>query len=339
VLGRVVLPKGKNIQPGESNYVQIRLEEPVYSSFRDRFVMRQYSPQITIGGGIILETNPVKFRKKYYDIFLQSSEAFARGNPEQRLQASFSAIKIVALTEKEIRIKIGLNENENIELISKMVKENQIFYSHHDKEKNYFSLKQIKIVEQKITTILNEFHQKFPGRLGKKLRELTSQISKKFPENLIQIVLKYGADEGIFQIRDDTITFKDYQIKLSSEQLTNLNKLEHIYLDAGFNPPTEKEALLELNISEKDFRENLNILLEQKKIIIVEPRLYFHMKIIDTSLIALRKYFKSNQVLRVSEFKELIKTSRKFALPLLNYFDKKGYTLRQGDTRIMGNNL
>ncbi|MEJ2636412.1 MAG: selenocysteine-specific translation elongation factor [Calditrichia bacterium] len=88
IFARLVLPELKALDPGQSAMVQFRLEKPVYASFGDHFIIRQYSPQITLGGGIVLETNPPKYRKRHHDLFVQRLENLESDDPERRIPAA-----------------------------------------------------------------------------------------------------------------------------------------------------------------------------------------------------------------------------------------------------------
>ena len=336
---RIIIPEINQLKPGESGFVQFRLEQPIYASFRDRFVFRQYSPQVTLGGGVVLETNPIRYRKKFHVEFVRTLHGFSSENPAERLFAAFSLVEIQPLSFRQIQIKIGLNEADTRNLISKFIAQKSLVHFTHGSEELYYSNDQLSTVLSKIRKILSDYHEQFPGRSGLRVKELVSQLSLQFSENLVEMSVQKGLKDGIIKRNDDWIALPEFESRLTPDQEKKLKTLEELYLSKLFSPPSFEEVKSHITVNEADFKEFLHILSEQGKLVFVNENMVFHVEAVEKALTLLREYFGQKNELRVSEFKGLIGTSRKYALPLLNYFDNKGYTLREGDLRVAGPKL
>ena len=339
VLGRLILMEKKEIKPGEQGLVQIRLENPVYTSYRDRFIIRQFSPQITIGGGFVLETNPAKFRKRYKKNIVRNLLTLKDGTPPQVLLACFSTLEIHPLSPKQLHIKSGLSRNQLEGELKALMEKKKILQIEHGKEKYYCSEAQLQLVHKKICREIEQYHKRFPGRAGITMAELISHLIKTYPEYIIKISITHGLDEKLIKQTDDYLYLSTFQSKLSGEDKVFLKEIEDRYRSAEFNPPTTVEIMDSLKIKESVFREMINILREQQRLVIIDEKLFYHIESFEKILSLSRKFFAENSEMRVADLKELTGTSRKHAIPLLTYLDSQGYTHREGDIRLAGPKL
>jgi selenocysteine-specific elongation factor len=313
---RIIIPEKKEILPGENGYAQFRLERSVYASYKDKFILRQYSPQITFGGGYVLETNPLRYRKKYITDFRDKVKGLESQSASDRILACFSKISPDQQTARH-----------------------KVFKTIQSNEDYYFSIDQINEFVADIEQNLKQFHQKFPGRPGKSPPELQSQVLKKRAVALFQLALDVGVNSGILKLIEENIALASFHSELPHEQQLWVDKLENLYQTAGYNPPLYKEVLEKFGIEEKKLRELITILRENKKLIPIDENIFFHVEAVQKAIDLVRNYFLTNEKLQVPKFKDLTNTTRKFAIPLLNYLDNNGYTTRDADIRLAGPKL
>ncbi len=338
-LARIILPVKRELLPGEYSYAQIKLEKSVYASYKDKFIIRQYSPQITIGGGEVIETNPPKYRKRYHDEFLKRIEGLSSDLPKERVLAVFSSRDFNAYTVDRLRIKTGLNRSDLRKLINELEQDKLIFRSIRGKDELFFSHDQINTVLTNISTILTKYHERFPGRDGMPITELQSQLLKQRNDQLFQIAINAGINTNLLRSSRDNIALASFQTKLTEEQKQQIELIENRYKTSGFNPPLINELISEFKIDMETLRELLKLLRSSKKLIPVDEKIFFHADSIQKAIEMISVYFQTNNELKVSQFKELINTTRKYAIPLLTYFDSEGYTDRQDEIRIAGSKL
>ncbi|MEJ2636411.1 MAG: SelB C-terminal domain-containing protein [Calditrichia bacterium] len=216
---------------------------------------------------------------------------------------------------------------------------NEIFRLHRGQDVLYYSRRQAEKVLESFRQILHKFHEKNPGRSGLPVSELQSQTGQFIPEDLIRLAVKLGLDKRELRKEGDLLADAKFKTKLTDKKLKLLEQLEAIYREAQLSPPVEKELLDRFPINEKDLRELLRILREQGRIVLAEEKLFFHSDAIAEAEQIIREFFEKNGGMEVPEFKELTGTTRKYAIPLLNYFDNLGITSREENMRVPGPRL
>ncbi len=339
VIGRVILPERKVLAPGESDFVQIRLEKPIYAGYRDRFIIRQYSPQITLGGGVVLQTNPPKFRKKFLEQFREVLQALESPRPEERIPAIFPIVPLVPLTSRDIQLQAGIHQNEIEPYLKKLLDRKEIFRVEQGREVLFYSRAQVEYVLQRIERILEQFHQENPALPGMPLREIGSKLGDRFPEDAVALAVNQGTAWQRVKQEGEAFSLKAFVPKISAKLQQELDAVEEAYRKAGFAPPTPAEVAEKMEIQEAQVRERLRLLIQQGKVEFAEEKVYFHRQAVEQAIEVLRNYFSNQPSITVSQFRELLNTTRKYALPLLSWLDNHGYTRREGDVRVPGQKL
>lgn len=339
VFARVLLPESKALPPGESGYVQFRLEKMIYASFRDRFVIRQYSPQITLGGGVVLQVNPPRYRKKFHEQFLATLHRLESEDAADRVQAAFPAIFVHPLTARQVQVSCGLSAEETGKIVAKLQADGELYKVMRGKETYFYAKNQVLKILENIQAILGNYHREYPGRLGLAEKELFSQVGNRYPTDAVQLAVQLGVESHRLKKNERLLALVEFESRLSGKQQDRLERLEEIYRQSGFNPPLNQKIMEQIGISEKEFREFVNILRQQERLIFVDQRFYFHADAIRKAIGVVRGYFTKNENLTVPQFKDLIGSTRKFAIPLLTYLDNRGFTERRGDVRVKGTKL
>ncbi len=334
VFARVLLPFQTALQPGEDAFVQLRLEEPLHAAFQDRFIIRQYSPQHTIGGGVVLQVNPIRYRKKYAVLFRKTLEHLHSDDPAQHIPAVFDEIDCSMMSFNEVRIATSLSENNLRKQLKKLIAKQQIFRE-TGKMEAYLSIGQLNVVLNAVERILEPYHKTYPGRAGLSEIELVGALEQRFDPALVRRALKAGV-HGKRLAGDGVYRLPGFQQTLSTKDGTVFQELEKRYREAALTPPTLKEAQQLSGLDGKTFKELMMHFREGNKLIPVAEGLLFYHEAIDVLIEKLRHVFTEQESLGVPEFKEITGTTRKHAIPLLAWLDKKGYTRREGDLRIKG---
>jgi len=187
VIGRILIIDQKDLPPGQDAFIQIRLEKNIYATFRDRFIIRQFSPQVTLGGGVILDTNPPRFRKKYSAEIQAQLKDLMQGNTSQRILATFSHLNVQALSFSQLQTKSGMSVTVLEKEIKKLETAGDITSFTHAKELFYCSKGQIHLILKSIKEELEKFHHRSPGRMGMLITELLSRLKKIYGEELLKI--------------------------------------------------------------------------------------------------------------------------------------------------------
>ena len=164
-------------------------------------------------------------------------------------------------------------------------------------------------------------------------------MGNRYPTDAVQLAVQLGVESHRLKKNERLLALVEFESRLSGKQQDRLERLEEIYRQSGFNPPLNQKIMEQIGISEKEFREFVNILRQQERLIFVDQRFYFHADAIRKAIGVVRGYFTKNENLTVPQFKDLIGSTRKFAIPLLTYLDNRGFTERRGDVRVRGAKL
>jgi selenocysteine-specific elongation factor len=339
VIGRIILFNSKNLQPGESDYAQIRLENKIYASYGDRFIFRRFSPLVTLGGGTVLETSPLKYHKRYIKEITGLLNGLENNTPSERILAGFSTVDIRPLNLKEIQIKTGSRSEETYQQLQQLIQTKQVQQFSLNKTDYFLSDSQLQQIHLLLANELEKYQRRYPGRSGMSPAELISLLGKKYSEEVIRLAIEQGIANKKFKLAGELISTVHFQSRVSSAEQELLEKIELCYRQADFNPPLTTEVLEKFELPEKKLRELITLLREKNRLIFMEEKIFFHTDIIKNLVRLMEKFFSDHQEINIAEFKKLTNTSRKYAIPLLTYLDGNGITERKGDTRIPGNKL
>jgi len=339
VFARVIIPTAPQLLPGESAFVQLRLEKPVHAAFQDRFIIRQYSPQRTIGGGVALQINPPRYRKKNAELFAETLQRLESDDSQQIVLAAFNRISVLPQKLWQLKTATNLPLQELQTLLKTLEGEKQVFKENVGGKTMYFSREQLDGALRRLERTLSGYHDKFPGRAGLKETEILSQLARFYLPEAIRKALQYGVavrrlarDGGWYRIAEFTP-------QLSAKDSEKYLALEKCYREARFAPPTIKEAMARFALSQKEFKELIKLLRDDEKLIFVEANLLFHRDVFPEIEAKLREYFKTAPEISVPQFKDLIGTTRKHAIPLLEFLDNRGITRREENVRKPGSRL
>lgn len=338
IMARILLLDKKEILPGEEGLIQLRLETPTVCDWNDRYVIRSYTPPRTIGGGIILEANPIKARR-FDDQLNQRLAAIRQGDPvniiEQHLLKSGFIAKTIEVLAKETTL--ALSDAQKI--VDKLIQNNRIktfnfeaktFLVHN----NFYERMQNTIIEE-----LAEFHKANPLRLDFRKAELLSKLDPSISHPgglaLFNNRLNYLVQTGVIISKEDKVRLTTHTVTFSESDQPIVNQIENIYLAGKFTTPKLDELKNLVKAEPEKIERLVKALLDMRKLIEVGEGIIFHQTQLQAAQDKLLKFFTQKSELTASEFRQLLDTSRKYVIPLLGYFDTKGITQRRGEVRIL----
>ncbi|MFP4194608.1 MAG: selenocysteine-specific translation elongation factor [Desulfobacterales bacterium] len=327
----IILLDREVLEPGETAPVQARLKRPLACIRDDRFVIRSYSPVRTLGGGRILNPAPPKHKRFRSETIKQigrlldpdpetlAADHIAMAGYDER---SFAELKVLAnLTDKALEAALGkLLSNRNIVQTERS-------------EKKYLHYSVLEDFRESITEKLSAYHRANPLKEGMPKGELRS----KFPDiktsrlfnQLINILIK----EEVIARSDDIIRLAGHKVTLQTEQSDLKEKILSIYAEKGLQPPYLKELPGLLNAGPAQIKNVLMHLVDEGRIVKVKEELFFHADAIRNLKTRLVDFLSENDEITPAQFKEMTKASRKYTIPLFEYFDAENVTIRVGDVR------
>ena len=325
LLARVVLLKSP-LKAGESGNVLIRFEAPAVVAMDDRFVIRSYSPMETIGGGIILDTNPtgtVKSQKLWAEeLSIESNERYLQFiNREINKPHTLNDwCKIFHVSDQTLKSVITKNK-------LRTAKGKPFIYSDE-------ILNKCKSI---IINFLEDFHKDQPYQKSMKGEELKGKSH--FNSNWFEFVLSELITKGDVKQIQAGYALVNYGIELSNKDQKNTDIIEKIIDSFNYEPVAINLLAEESKLPIKKVLELLHVLKGQEKITNIAEGLWSNQSIIDEISGKLKQYFAKSDKLSVVNFKDITGLTRKSAIPLLEYFDRKKITMRDGNERLKGEAL
>lgn len=333
IIGRIHILDKSEIQNNSEAYVQFHLEKPIVSLKDDRYVVRLYSPMITIGGGYII--NPVAKRVKgNKDKYLESIKIKEKQFGTEYMSLILKDDKDIILSVDDICEKYLLSkDNVDVEL-QKMVN-NNIVIEFEDGFKKYFVHKDnLEKIFLNMKDILSEYHQKNKFRIGFLKEELKNKIGiKNLKPKIYDRVLDYFEKEGFIKLTSKYVLLSDFDIKFSDDIQKMVDSIIEEYKIKKFIPPKIKD--LEVKFNSKyfaqihEYLEDIGILykLNPEMYLLKEDFLYAKDKIVE--------FLKNNGFIELKDAKEILNSNRKYLVILLEHFDELKITRRDGDKRVL----
>ncbi|RKD32477.1 selenocysteine-specific translation elongation factor [Thermohalobacter berrensis] len=329
---RAVLLDKDMLLPGESCYAQLRLEEKIVAKRKDRFIVRFYSPMVTIGGGEILEPNPNK-KKRFDEEAIEELKIKEQGDNKDILEKIVKDNSKDFLNVQELSKLAVMPENQILEIINKLedrvVKFNLLKDTHIIHKEFYEQLK------DEIVNELKKFHKNYPLKSGMLKEEVRSKylgdVKPKLGDNFINNLI----EENIIKQIKENIALKEFEPTFTKKQKDIKEKIEEEYKKARYKPPKKDEVISKLDYDKKEIEHVYEALLDLNILIKAKEGIIFHKEVYEKGIEIVKNFISKNGSITLAEFRDLIGTSRKYAMALLESYDQQKITRRIEDKRIL----
>ncbi|MCI0545978.1 MAG: selenocysteine-specific translation elongation factor [Candidatus Rokubacteria bacterium] len=330
VMARVLLVGQPALAPGSATYGRLRLERAVVALPGDRCVIRSYSPIITIGGGTILDVVPPRFKRRAPDL-LAHLRLLEGGTPAQIVEEHLRQAGAQGLRAADLRARTPFAPAalrrllEGLEAAGAVVAVDREWFIHRDASNQ---------LRGQTLALLGDFHADNPLRPGISREELRSRAGHAQERVFAQLLSALEA-EGLVRTDRDQVRLAAHSIRLTAEQQRVVDGVEAQYREAGAAPPSPEEALARQGIKGGERHELFHLLLADKKLVKVKESLYFHaaaLREIEEKVVG---HLRARKEIGPGDVKDLLGVSRKYAIPLMEYFDAQRVTVRQGERRVL----
>jgi len=319
------------IPPGASGYVQFLLRDRVALKPGDRFVIRNLSPAVTWGGGQILHVNPNRHKRRQESV-LAGLKTLEQGTPEEQVRHYLAAAGPAGLSRPELAAMLPWEPVDLANLLNALVQKGDILFYDPENQK-YILPATARALEDEIRRHLTTYHQHHPLKPGFSKEELRRKLPPQMEVRLFNDLLGRLAQQKQIALEKDLVRLASHRVQLATDQEDLSRKLEALYKGGELTPPTLKEVEAALKVPLTKLQPLLSVLVNQGSIIKVKEDLYFHSDAVARLKAQLVDFLKKNKEISVVQFKDLTRTSRKFTIPLLEYFDVNRVTVRVGEAR------
>ncbi|OQX02447.1 MAG: selenocysteine-specific translation elongation factor [Desulfobacteraceae bacterium IS3] len=329
--GILILPDREELLPGETAAVQLRLDSPVALVRDDRFVIRSYSPVRTVGGGYVLNPAPPK-HKRFKPEVIEGLRTLSEGKPEEIISYHIDASDYRGLSFSDLRIMTSLPEKQLDQTLQGLLSKRTVIQA--DKENRiYIHSRGFEKIKKETQEYLDAYHKANPLKPGMSREELRSKFPSEMSTKLFTLILNQLIKDKEIVLEEDTVRLAAYTVSLQADQADVREKILDAYIKGGLTPPYFKELDKTLGIDSAQAYDVLMLLTDEGKIIKVKEDLYFHADAVNNLKEKTVAFLTANEDMSAPQFKDIAGVSRKFLIPLLEYFDSKHLTIRVGDIR------
>lgn len=325
---RLVFPDRDELVPGEQAVAQVRTSTPIVPSTGDRFVIRTLSPSLTLGGGTVVNPRAVKLKARSAKAFLETDRTGDEGIVASLIRSSGP----IGVTRNELLGLSGLSA-KRLDKILDSLRNTHTVIRFDPVENRMAHADHGDMMKNRIRERLKTFHAGEPLKAGISKQELRSIVPG--GDKLFKKILENLAVEGEVAIESDTVRLSSHQVKLKDEQKDLKDKLLTMILAGGNAPPVLKEIIAASGADQKQVRNLLSLLEREAKIVRVREDLYFSASFMAETKRKMIEFYKHEDSITPSRFSEITGSSRKYNIPLLEYFDRERFTMRVGDQRVL----
>ena len=335
VFGYLVLLDREELQPGEDIVAQLRLDTPVSLVRDDRFVIRSYSPVRTIGGGKVLNPVPQK-HKQFQEDVIEGLKGLIDSPPEDVVSFHVKDADVAGVTFSELILMTNLPEKKLASITQGLSSTRDIIQI--DKDSRLFVHKNVfESLQKKTVSSLETYHGNNPLKAGMSKEELKSKFPVQAADKLFSSVMNQMLKADTIVQEGEIVKLAGHKVSLGFDQESVKKKVLDIYRNSGLTPPYFKEVTRTLDVDPAVAKDVLMLLVSEGTMIKAKEELFFHVEPYEDLKQRLVDFLMANEEITTPQFKEMTGASRKYIIPLLEYFDAKNVTIRVGDSRKLRN--
>jgi selenocysteine-specific elongation factor len=329
VMARVHPVAATTIEPGHTGYVQLRLEAPVVALPRDRYVIRSYSPMVTIGGGELLDVAPSKARRS--GALVERLRTLETGAPATMLEAHIQRVGGGGVRTAELRARTAFGPEALRGALQDLVARERVLVV--DREW-YVHRETAERLALEAADALAAFHAREPLKPGMSKEELRTRLGG-LEERVFLALLDRFAAAGVLVVDKDKVRGAGHAVRLTPAQQAASDQLEAEFRAAGVAPPTLEEAFAKLGLSGPSAQAIAQLLVDGRRLVRIREGLYFHAEPLQAAVGRVLTFLRERHEITPQEIKDLLGISRKYAIPLLEWLDAQRLTVRVGDRRVL----
>ncbi len=331
IMGYVALLGSDRLEPGSEGLVQIRLEEPVVALAGDRFIIRQYSPMVTIGGGVVLETDPKKHRLRDRRV-TERLTIFKDGTLEDRLMVLIGEAGLGAATVSDLVRQVGVSAPTLRQHLDRLEVDGGIRFL-SDSPPTVVSSATFQKAFSDVLSYVQDFHQTQPLSRGVSREELRNRLFRRSSNLVFQTVLDDLERGEKITLAQEIVHAFGRVVTLDAEEAQIRESLAEVFRKNGLQVASPEEVIGKLGLERKKARKILQLMIQDRTLAKVNEELVVDRGVIDGVIEKLHSRKVSDSSLAVGDFKDIVGVSRKYAIPLLEFLDRERVTRRVGDTR------
>lgn len=333
VLARVALIGQDTLLPGEAGYAQLRLDGPVFCLHGDSFIIRQFSPTITIGGGIILHPNPAKHKSTDKQT-LNALQRLDKGTLPEKIPVLLESDAHQAMDLNRLNSLLGFPEPELVKICSELAKSGKVVMIQAPSP-ILVTPPLMESLKKEVIAHVTAFHKENTLQKGISKEELRKRLFDALPLEVFRFCLDALVEKRRIAFQEDTIALYGREVQLSAEGLQIREKIEAIFQKAGYQPPVFSDVQNMVDSNPEETKRIFFWMIKEKILVKVAEDVVYHRATMEHIKQQIRSKFTPGSKFGVADFKEIFDITRKHAIPLLEYLDRDRFTRRVGNDRVL----
>lgn len=326
VLCKVILLDRDSISAGESCYAQLRLEEEIAVKTGDRFVLRFYSPLETIGGGVILDSNPFK-HKRNDPAVLESLHIKESGSDKEKISAALHDYSSRFETLDFLQVQTAIPKEQFDQQIQKLLKDKTAF---RVSDSIVIHSDYLTHLKDTAVRLLSAYHQENPLRDGMKKDEFRSKFLHFDDIAVIDKITDSLVNRKFLKYVNGCVSLANFEVQKDD----NLEEIEAAFREGGFSPESPDQIATRFP-KVKNYRQVVESLVNTGRLVRVEDKILLHVDYYEKALSMAKEHIAQNGQITLAEMRDLMGASRKFAVAVLEYWDRRNITKKVGDARVL----
>ncbi len=330
---RIRLLGQEMIAPGESGWLQLRLEQPIVAAAGDRYILRQPSPSLTLGGGAIVDPHPSRRWRRFDAKVISRLETLAEGTPEDILLGV--AAQTPLLEEKALIARSGLDVDAANLALYALLQSGALRQVAVGNERYNLTLPQMDGITDAVIRLVTTYHTEYPLRTGIPRSELLGRLARRTNISLenrqLSVLLQQMSSDGLLVLRESDVAAVDFEIRLSDAQQQRVNLLMDKLKAARASPPNLPAQMKILEQDEPLFQ----MLIDSGQLVRIREGIIFRTIDFDCITGNIHTEIERTGSITLAQVRDMFDTSRKYAQAILEELDDRGVTKRVGDERVL----
>ncbi len=334
-MARVILMDSETLEPGRESYVQIITEDEAVCLPGDHYVIRASSPQVTIGGGRILNVAPPR-RKRFDPLAQEVFRVMESGRADEKTAWLVKESRLLGLTKGEIKARSALTERELDRILNELMSR-QVVVRFDAEAQKLVHADHLQEMMAAIEAFLADYHRANPLKPGLPKEELKTRIKLHADPKLVTFAASRLIAEGKARAQEDLIALADHKVSLASDLTEIKANILAAYRQGGLTPPRYREVADKLGGD--GVSDVMALLLKEGSLVKLKEDLFYDPEALEGLKKRVVEFLQSHGEMTTQDFKELAGVSRKYLIPLAEYYDRQGVTIRVGEVRKLRERL
>jgi selenocysteine-specific elongation factor len=330
-IGRITILGRNQLEPGEEAFVQLRLERPVLVQNGDRFILRFYSPMETLGGGMVLNPHPRRHKQATMEESQKNLAVLEKGSVEERIGLLVSLKGLAGMEENAVVAGISADRQEVANALSSLANKKLLLRV----DNLYVHTSHLAGLEKKTLDLVKQYHKDNPLKPGLDKEELKSALRVRLSPKVLNMTVDGLVKKKQLEAEGAKLRVPGFKAAGGKVNDEVKNRIVEAIRKGGSQPPVREELPQLFGITEKDAKDLMKLLADEGRTVRINDSLHLDRDILEKVREDLKKHLAEKKEITMAEFRDLARTSRKFAVPLMEYFDSQKLTQRIGDKRVL----